>query len=291
MSENFAKYTPGNSLASGSESSSPEELAHWDAMKWLAKVTPIDYSARHIDHVRKLYPGTCRWLLNSEKFDKWIQGRGQTLLCQGLPGTGKTTLAAAVTQYLDARLDTDDNVGVAYLYFDPLCRWDHDANVLLSNIVMQLTRDNSRLRGDLKDMYNSAQFGMELPKLYETLKCLHSMVGKLSQVFLVIDALDECSTSCRDVVLREVRRLQRKLGVNVMATSRPDPDLTVSAYFESVIEVEVSADEEDLRTYASRVIRRLQSVGKELQDNLVTSLVQSARGRSVKTIRVVNNAG
>ncbi|KAJ6014429.1 hypothetical protein N7540_009020 [Penicillium herquei] len=60
---------------------------------------PLEYGAEQRDFLDKRQGGTGQWMLDSPQFQDWYQGKGKTLLCQGIPGAGKTIMAAIVNDF------------------------------------------------------------------------------------------------------------------------------------------------------------------------------------------------
>ncbi|KAF3903443.1 hypothetical protein ABW20_dc0102901 [Dactylellina cionopaga] len=74
-----------------------DKQADFKILNWL---TPIDYRPQHIDYIRRKQAGTGKWLLESTEFQSWVNDKDQTLFCPGIPGAGKTIMAATVIEYL-----------------------------------------------------------------------------------------------------------------------------------------------------------------------------------------------
>jgi hypothetical protein len=62
-------------------------------LDWL---TPTDYALQQSDFIAKHQEGTGQWFLDSNEFQKWLNGSTQTLLCPGMPGAGKTIITSTV---------------------------------------------------------------------------------------------------------------------------------------------------------------------------------------------------
>src|SRR5947209_16769421 len=71
-------------------------------------------SATQSDVIAKLQEGTGASLFPMESFQSWLRGESQTLLCFGIPGAGKTVLAA---QVIDALLKDEGYKSSPVLYF------------------------------------------------------------------------------------------------------------------------------------------------------------------------------
>ncbi|KAK1853117.1 ankyrin [Colletotrichum chrysophilum] len=101
-------------------------------------------------------------------------------------------------------------------------------------------------------------------------------------IFIVIDALDECASS--DPAALELVSALQALGSNVrlLITSRTSTNF--ESFFKDAVRIDVVANDEDVRLYLernvpthSRLARHIRADPK-LQDDIVTSIAQSAQG-------------
>jgi hypothetical protein len=123
------------------------------------------------------------------------------------------------------------------------------------------------------------------PTLDECSRALQSEVRRYNKVFLVIDALDECTEddNRRVYLLRELQALQTT--VNLMITSRPH--ITVEYELGNMKRLEVFASDDDVRIYLSNRISntpRLARIVKRdgaLQQVIIDSIAGSVKGMSV----------
>jgi hypothetical protein len=83
-------------------------------LKILDWLTRIDYGPQQTDYIRRRQPGTGQWLLDSPKFQTWLNTENQTLFCPGIPGAGKTILTSVIVDYLfnEFRKQKDDSIGI-----------------------------------------------------------------------------------------------------------------------------------------------------------------------------------
>jgi hypothetical protein len=72
-----------------------DDQDHRVIVDWL---TPVDYAPQQSDFISRRQEGTGKWLLNSNKFQEWLNQSKQTLFCQGIPGSGKTIITSIVIE-------------------------------------------------------------------------------------------------------------------------------------------------------------------------------------------------
>jgi hypothetical protein len=165
-------------------------------------------------------------------------------------------MAAAVIEELNDLHENDSDVGIAYFYCN-YRRPDEQKPVnLLASLLRQLAQGQSTLPDSLKALHDQHRSTGTRPTLAEISKALNSVAGQLSQLFIVLDALDECEMSglSRDRVL-DVIDLQSKYNLNILATSRLLPDIVER--FTGKPSQEISASSHDVKRYLEENCDRL----------------------------------
>jgi hypothetical protein len=188
-------------------------------LNWL---TPIDYAAQQSDFIGRRQEGTGQWLLDSVKFQMWLETDKQTLFCPGIPGAG------IVVEELTIRFSNDPTIGIAYIYCNFRRQDEQKIDDLLASLLKQLAESQPSLPSTVKDLYDRHKTKRPRPSLDEISESLQAVTALYSRVFIVIDALDECqvSHSCRTKLLLEMFSLQAKYGANLFITSRFLPEIT-----------------------------------------------------------------
>jgi Cdc6-like AAA superfamily ATPase len=187
--------------------------------------------------------------LNSKEFLNWANKNIQTLWCPGIPGAGKTILASVVIKHLkDAKNDKEavNKAGIACLYCEDDRREDQTSHSLLAAVLRQLAEQCTLLPAPVTNLYRSHLNDKSQHSSTEISSVLADVIRTFSQMFLVVDALDECSETNRRGLLLELRHLQEKTGMKLLATSRP----TATAYFQRIFKecalLKIRANESDV---------------------------------------------
>jgi hypothetical protein len=111
---------------------------------------------------------------------------------------------------------------------------------------------------------------------------LQSEVLRFSEVFIVVDALDECpeSNDTRDSFIAEIRKLHPI--VHLMVTSRDIS--TIEREFEAAARVEIRAIDSDVRRYLEsrigrerRLLRHVKA-DPDLHETIINTVVEKAKG-------------
>ena len=179
---------------------------------------------------------------------------------------------------------------IAYFYFDFKDLSKQTCHDLLRSLVFQLSTDSSPCCDTLYRVYEAHKDGTQQPSDGTLKECLKEMLRLLAhrQVFLVMDALDECPYSPglpppRSEVLQLVKELVdlRLPGLYICATSRPEVDIRAVLQplaFRSVSLHDESGQKADIADYVRSVVneptsiamRRWRKVDKELVIEMLT---------------------
>ncbi|KAI3326265.1 hypothetical protein HD806DRAFT_489812 [Xylariaceae sp. AK1471] len=181
--------------------------------------SPVSFSEKQNEIFSQRQPGTGQWFIDSLTFQEWLRSPGATLWCPGAPGSGKTFMASIVVDYLQGVVEKERNTGLAYIYCD-FRRRSQEPTALLANIWTQLILQRDLSKAEV-DQLNNDLYGRRV-KL--TAAQINGLVereftdGKFQRMFVVIDALDECTEAQRETLLDHVSRLYP--WANVLITSR-----------------------------------------------------------------------
>jgi Cdc6-like AAA superfamily ATPase len=245
-------------------------------LDWL---TPLEFSPQQNDVLKQRQPGTGQWLLESEVFKKWVETKNQTLFCPGIPGAGKTTLTSIVVEELSTRFQDVEDVIVVYIYCNYKRQDEQTLDDLLASILKQLAERRGHLPHSVKSLYDQCESKRSRPSIDDITMTLQSVVAACSQVFILIDALDECRSGCRAKFLSEISKLQSKCELNLFVTSRFIPDITER--FERDLRLEISANEQDIQRYVEGHIDELPRFVQrdpKLQQEICSGIVKSIDG-------------
>jgi hypothetical protein len=156
---------------------------------------------------------------------------------------------------------------MAYYYFDFRDVRKQDRYGLLSSLLSQLSAESDSCYEILSQLYVDNAGGTRKPTRSALLKCLEDMLSLpgQGQIFLVVDALDECpnssgTPSAREEVLdliEEIVDLELP-NVHLCVTSRPEID--IRTVLEPLTPLKISlhdeiGQKEDILEYIRSVVR------------------------------------
>ncbi|KAK1624831.1 hypothetical protein BDP81DRAFT_483957 [Colletotrichum phormii] len=214
--------------------------------KWL---NPPDTSV-NVNKAKDLrHQGTGRWIFKTQALQEWNAGSRQHLWLPGLAGCGKTVLSTTILDYL---LSQADGV-VLQFYFDFSDGGKQTSSQMLRGLVYQLY--------DIASRYTSHKRGADQPRSSDLSDCFLAMLEKYPpKVFILIDALDEC-TERKEILawMRDFGSFPGLAHIKLLVTGRCEvefqqqfplvvgPDNCMSLHLESV--------DADIRSYVDAQLR------------------------------------
>ena len=260
-----------------------------DRQKILDWLTLVDYGLQQSDYLKRWQRGTGQWLLDSTKYQAWLNIGKQTLFCPGIPGAGKTILTSIMVDDLIIRFQNDPTVSIAYIYCNFQRKDEQKIDDLLASLLKQLAQGQSSLPDSVKDLYDRHKVKRTQPSLDETIRSLHSVAAMYSRVFIVVDALDECQVSdnCQSRFLSEIFNLQVKYGTNIFATSRFIPGITKK--FNGSTLLEIRAHDVDVRKYLdSRISQSESKFLRSYHEEIKAEITKAVDGMYVPYIVLID---
>jgi hypothetical protein len=218
-------------------------------------ISPTNYPTRHSDILKHRQEGTGQWFLDSPEVARWLSKDKETLFCPGVPGAGKTMMAAITIHSLLQSMQHSSN-GIAYVYCNYKAE-EQDAFSMLSAILKQLAHGHESAMDIVEALYAPHATHGTKPLPEEILDTLGKVVKCYPTVYLVIDALDECQDIrgvCRDF-LSSIRSLQVENDVRLMATSRSLP--AINQEFCNNPTLEIQANRRDVERFIAGQVYRM----------------------------------
>lgn len=288
-----------------------------EAVDWL---TQLNFSSKQIDVFSQHQEGTGAWFLEGQAFKRWRDGNERVLWCPGLReqllgsdsrvflclltvhklGQVKLSLRkchrcstrsiaymirSAAIDHLQRTFPTS-NVGIAFLY----CNYKEQEQQTLINFVasllQQLVGQQSLVPDEVCSLWEEHRRGRTPPGLVEISKLFQSIASVFSSIFIVIDALDECSEVTRNYLIAEINKLPQNL--HLMVTSRHNA--SIEQLFSGSVRLEILATDGDVKAYVCTQIDRRERLKKfvqadpSLQEKIETRIADKAQGMFVLTM-------
>lgn len=254
---------------------------HSRLLNWLS---PNDFSSQHHDIISRRKIGTGLWFLESDEFQGWLKQSGQTLFCPGIPGAGKTVMAAIIVDHLQAKFQHDPQVHVGYLFCSYQPQYGQKVEEMLRTLLRQSVSHRAEIPPHIQDLYDrhNSEKKCTQPFLDETSTELRRTAQLYDRSFIIIDALDELYASdyeSHQRLLKEMPFLQSNGSLSLLITSRFNSD--IMSHFEHTKQKEISAQDDDLLLYINEKIPLMKSkvVGNEdIQQEVRNGVIKAADG-------------
>jgi hypothetical protein len=143
-----------------------------DILNWL---TLTDYGPQQADHLRRREPSTGPWLLSSTEYSHWVKMAGQILFCPGIPGGGKTIMAAIVIDDLHQCLRHKQDVAIVYIYCNYRRQEEQTLHDLLLDVLKQLLWQRPSVWHAILNRYEGHRQMKTQPGLGEVVNDIHSL--------------------------------------------------------------------------------------------------------------------
>ncbi|KIW00260.1 uncharacterized protein PV09_08150 [Verruconis gallopava] len=192
--------------------------------------------------------GTCQWIFETEAYQRWHDSAGSSILwVSGGGNMGKSVLISSVIERL--RTETisnpeehtmfffcksgDDNAQKTERIMDHLVYYLFDL-VPMSLEILDRCNDIARqyLAGSNEGRRRRKTMQQDSPEAEKTLnfeEAFQRMAEVLKKkLFLVVDALDECSDRKEEELIQRLAALSKRkdLKIKILLTSRPEVDIT-----------------------------------------------------------------
>jgi hypothetical protein len=185
-----------------------------------------------------------------------------------------------------------DDVALACVYFN--YKEAATPTDIIGNLLKQLLEINSNTSDEARALYSAHEERQTRPNLKELLKLLRTEAGRISTVFMVLDALDECSETenARAAILLELSQIS---NVRVMITGRPNVEYTVRSKLREVSTKLIRASDNDICKYFDTQIEKSTLLCEKLKADLslkatvIDGILRKADGMLASPWKVSSN--
>jgi hypothetical protein len=254
-----------------------EEINRW--------LSPPDPSTNNNKALHQRHKGTGRWFLQNSAFEKWQKQHHSFLWLHGIPGCGKTILSSTIINHIEG--GHPDQL-LLYFYFDFNDSDKQKTDNLVRALISQLYSKCKDAQGPLNSVFSSCENGRRQPTCESLCEVLLQMIDQVKEIWIVLDALDECST--RKGLLSWIKSLLHleQRNIHLLVTSRPEHDikLVLSELARNkgdIVPIQSELISEDIRSYVHTEVRegerlkRWRSKPNILVD-IETQLINKANG-------------
>ncbi|KAK2834871.1 hypothetical protein FQN49_006833 [Arthroderma sp. PD_2] len=258
-----------------------EEIRRW--------LSPSDPSTNHDKARSQCQYGTGRWSLQCDKYSKWKTQRSSFLWLHGITGCGKSILSSSIITNLQQSVPSQS---LLYFYFDFRDTRKQTLDNMVRSFISQLYSDNPDTREHLDSLFSSCQHGHLQPSCESLCSVLLKMIERIEEVWVVIDALDECSTREGSPTKGLLSWIKDQLNaeqsnIHFLVTSRPEHDIKIGfndiCRNEDIVEIQSSLITDDILGYIRGRVRDGKRMERwrshpDIQEEIETRVLQQANG-------------
>ncbi|KAL8717410.1 MAG: hypothetical protein Q9225_005341 [Loekoesia sp. 1 TL-2023] len=249
-----------------------DEKQRREILSWFS---PLDFFKTQQDNFMRHVEGTGQWLIDSEAFRSWLTGPNHTLCCAGIPGAGKSVLASIVVDFLQKQYTSNRSIATAAIYCNFKEMEVQSPENLIASLCVQILEDYAPAPQALVKIYESHKGKHSRPRLDDVLNIFKAITDPLQDVYIVVDALDECSLGVGIDLIRILKALTFK--IRLLITTRPIDGIIRE--LNTQLLVEVLANQDDLDKYALSRIASSTRLGALLSKD--TALEKSMRKKVI----------
>ena len=232
--------------------------------------------------------GTGMWLLESLEFQSWSQTANSKLWLHGIPGAGKTVLAATIIE--EVLRTSSISHAVAFYYCDYKDPETQKPSSVLGSLVQQLAKQDEQCFDKVQSFCDQRNPDFKEDFEYDSQELqvlILSMAASFERVTLVVDGLDECGSNATAVteLLVGLHCDDNETDIATLFLSRGEVE--IRDCLATYTQVAIAAQSSDLKLYVgaeieSRVRKnKLRIKDPSLKEYIMKQLVDGAEGMYV----------
>lgn len=195
-------------------------------------------------------------------------------------------------EYVTSQKALDRSVGIAFVYFDYRTNELQEETSIISAFIKQICRTGRDIPKAFLQVKQDDLPPSQLGTVDGLLKAIEHY--QLREVFLIVDALDECPKDRRPGILKSIRQIvDRVPRSKVFVTSRPEGDIQeafTTGMKTPYIAIEARSVQDDICRFVTEETRRLRKgmdgqklylKDPNLEAEIITILTTKAEGMYV----------
>jgi hypothetical protein len=255
---------------------------------WLSAPDPsTNYHKAHKQRQAK----TGLWLLQGAKFTKWKESAASRLWLYGIPGCGKTILSSTIIEHLLQHCQDDSSMVTAYFYFDFNDAEKQDPELMLCSLLYQLLQRSVTILKDVDALFSSCDNGQRRPSVHALLEATQQAAQEFTQVYVVLDALDECTQRSELMDVLEAMAGWKLDNLHLLMTSRKEREIesSLESYVEERDTVCLQRDgvDQDIQRYVQQRLRDDKGLVKWNKDAAIRQEIEAALMRGAQGMYVL----
>jgi hypothetical protein len=244
---------------------------------WLSAPDPsTNYYKAH----KQRHAETGLWLLQDARFAEWKKSATSRLWLYGIPGCGKTILSSIIIEHLLQHCRDDATIVTAYFYFDFNDTQKQDPELMLRSLLRQLLQRLFTAPKGVDALFSSCGNGQRQPSLHALLEVILQVMQQFTHVYIVLDALDECTQREELMDMLETVAGWQLGNVHLLMTSRKEGDIesSLKTYVqeEDTICLQRDVVDKDIQLYVRQRLSDDKTLTKWNKDAAVRQEIETA---------------
>ena len=138
----------------------------------------------------------------------------------------------------------EQDLVITWLYCDFTARQEQTVSNMMGAILRRLV--GREIPGDIRKAFHEGR----RPLLADLMRLLRIAIASSPQVFICIDALDECLPNDLPELLESLRDIVRESPkTRIFLTGRPHVEEAIREYFPKAVTIPISPNQDDIRNY------------------------------------------
>jgi hypothetical protein len=255
--------------------------------QWLSAPDP---STNYQKALKLRQADTGLWFLKSDAYTRWKSAAKTPLWLYGIPGCGKTILSSTVLQDIHQHCQDDPGKVIAYFFFDFNDSKKQDPEMMVRSLLCQLSQQSIKIPASLDALFSSCESGQRQLSIRALIDALQSMIQDLPQIYIVLDALDECAQRVELMEMFEMMVKWKAPNLHILLTSRRERDIESSLKGcvdpQNSICLQSEVVDKDIQHYVQQRLLDDKTLSKwskdiALRQEIQTALMEGSKGMCV----------
>ena len=159
-----------------------------------------------------------------------------------------------------------------YFLFDFNDEQKRDPEMMVRSLLCQLLQQSNKIPASLDDLFSSCESGLRRPPVDALQEILQSIIQELPEVYVVLDALDECAQRKKLMQTLEAIAGWELQNLHLLVTSRREQDIesTLEEFIDnqSRICLQSTLVDQDIQRYVRERLSTDKSLKKWRKDDI-----------------------
>jgi hypothetical protein len=248
--------------------------------EWLA---PTDPQLKLLASLKLRTAGTGKWYLQSAQYEAWKVGRTPFTWLYGSAGSGKTILSAGIIKDMQELCTEDPAKSLAFFFFDFNDVQKRDPVNMVKSLLSQFLDRCDSVPDTVRSLHATCENGRREASEQQLLQVLRDTLELLPEPFVVLDALDECSSwdALFDIVME--MRSWGKSTLRILLTSRKE--IMIEEAMDDIVPpndrtcLESQLVDKDIKTYVQDRLAKDKSFKRWQRDPETQGEIEKTLGR------------